>query len=122
MKEINSLETQLRSWQPRRPSPGLKRKLFAAPVNATRRMAWILGSLAPVTACALLTFSTFNSGNYAGSSHPVPVMAMVLSNQSSAAYAAGNDSESQNSLFSVTFDWTNHGNSTSSMSPFSRTK
>jgi hypothetical protein len=96
--------------------------LFAAPVNATRRMAWVLGSLAPAAACALLTFSVFNSGNYNASSRPVPMMAMVLSNQSSAAYASGNGSGSQNSLFSVTFDWTNHGNFTSSMSPFSRTR
>jgi hypothetical protein len=96
--------------------------LFAAPVNATRRMAWILGSLAPAAACLLLTLSVFDSGNYSGSARPVPLMAMVLSNQSSAAYASGNGSESQNSLFSVTFDWTNHGNFISSMSPFSPTR
>jgi hypothetical protein len=93
--------------------------LFAAPVNATRRRAWILGSLAPAAACLLLTLSVFNSGNYYGSSRPTPLVAMILSNQSYAAYAPGNASESQNSLFSVTFDWTNHGNFISSMSPFS---
>jgi hypothetical protein len=122
MKEMDSLENQLRSWQPRRPSSGLKRKLFAGPVNVTRRMAWVLGSLAPATACALLTFSVFNSGNYNASSRPAPMVAMILSNQSSAAYASGNGDQSQNSLFSVTFDWTNHGNFTSSMSPFSRSR
>jgi hypothetical protein len=122
MKETNSLENQLRSWQPRRPSRGFRRKLFAAPVNVTRRMAWILGSLAPAAACLLLTLSNFESRNYNDSSRPAPMMAMVLSNQNSAAYASGNYAQSQNSVFSVTFDWTNHGNFTSSMAPFSRTK
>src|SRR5471030_3197855 len=120
MKETDSLENQLRLWRPRRVSEGLKRKLFAAPVNATRRMAWVLGSLAPAAACLLLSLSVYNSGNYGVSSHPTPVMGMILSNQSYATYASGNYRESQNSLFSVTFDWTNHGNFTSSMAPFSR--
>jgi len=85
-------------------------------------MAWILGSIAPATACALFTLSVFNSGNYNGSSRPAPMLAMVLSNQSSAAFAAGNGREPQNSLFSVTFDWTNHGGLTSSMSPFPQSR
>ena len=122
MKETDLLENQLRSWRPRRPSAGLERKLFAAPAVVTRRMAWVLGSLAPAVACALLTFSVFNSGNYYGYSRPAPMEAMILSNQSSAAYASGNYRELENSLFSVTFDWTNHGNFTSSMSPFSMTR
>src|SRR5476651_457839 len=106
MKETDSLENQLLLLRPRRPSAGLKRKLFTAPASATRRMAWVLGSLAPTAACALLTFSVFNSGNYNASSRPAPMLAMVFSNQSSAAYASGNGEESQNSVFSVTFDWT----------------
>jgi hypothetical protein len=85
-------------------------------------MAWVLGSLTPAAACVLLSLSVFNSGNYNGSAHSAPMLAMVLSNQSAAAYASGNDRAPQNSLFSVTFDWTNHGNFTSSISPFSRTR
>src|ERR1700722_13273902 len=117
MKETDLLD-QLRLLRPRRPSVWLKRKISAAPVNVTRRVAWVFGTLAPATACLLLTLSAFNSENYGVSSRPAPLMAMILSNQSSAAYAAANDRESQNSLFSVTFDWTNHGGLTSSMSPF----
>ena len=122
MKETDSLENQLRSWRPRRASAGLKRKLFAAPVSASRRLAWVLGSLAPATACLLLTLAVFNSGNYDGSSRRAPLAAMILSNQSYAAYAPGNYRESENSLFSVTFDWTNRGVLTSSMPSFSRTR
>jgi len=112
----------LRSWQPRRPSPGLERKLFAGPVNVTRRLAWVLGSLAPAAACLLLTLSAFNAGNWGGVSYSAPMVAMIFSNQSSAAYASGNGREPENNLFSVTFDWTNHGNFTSSMAPFSRSR
>jgi hypothetical protein len=119
MKETDSLENQLRSSQPRRPSAGLRRKLFGDPVKATRRVAWFLGSLAPAAACLLLTISVFNPGNYGGSTHLEP---MVLGNQSSAVYASGNDGGTENNLFSVTFDWTNHGNFTSSISPFSRSR
>jgi len=83
-------------------------------------VAWVLGSLAPATACALITLAVFNQGNYSDSSRPAPMLAMVLSNQNLAAYASGNDGQSQNSLFSVTFDWTNHGGLTSSMPSYSR--
>jgi hypothetical protein len=96
--------------------------LFAAPARATRRMALVLGSLAPAAACALLTLAVFNPGNYSDSSHSTPMLAMVLSNQNSAAYASGNDGQSQNSLFSVTFDWTNRGVLTSSMPSYSQAR
>jgi hypothetical protein len=115
MKEMNSLETQLRSWQPRRPSERLERRIFGNPLPKLR---WILGSLAPVTACALLTLSVFNSGNSGVSSRQEPMAAMILSNPKYAAYASDTFREPQNSLFSVTFDWTRSGNFTSSIAPF----
>jgi hypothetical protein len=86
------------------------------------KLAWALGSLAPAAACLLLTFSVYNSGSSGISSHNGPMMAAIFSNQNGAAYASGNSNERQNSLFSVTFDWTNHGNFTSSISPFSRSR
>ena len=63
MKEMNLLETQLRSWRPRRPSAGLKRRLFSARPGARRERGLALGWLAPATACLLLTLAVFNSGN-----------------------------------------------------------
>jgi hypothetical protein len=53
----------LRSWQPRSPSAKLKRRLFGTPAGPMPKMAWLLGSLAPATACALLTLSIFSAGN-----------------------------------------------------------
>ena len=116
MKEMNLPETQLRSWQPRRPSAGLKRRIFSAPPNR-RTPAVVLGWLAPVTACALLTLLVFNSGNGlpVGANNRGAMMAMVLSNQSYAAYAPDGSQNVQNRLAGVTFDWTNRGASSSSI-------
>jgi hypothetical protein len=85
-------------------------------------MAWFLGWLAPATACALLTLSVFNSGNSlpGSSSRYEPTVAMMLSNQSYAAYASSIFQAGQNDLPSVTFDLTNRSGSTSSTNPFLR--
>ena len=121
---MNSLETQLRSWQPRRPSAGLKRRLFATPVSLMPRMAWFVGWLVPATACALLTFSVFTSGNSipGRSSRPEPMVATMLSNQSFLVPAPEGPWKGQNELSSVTFDWTNRSGSTSSMPSFPRNR
>jgi hypothetical protein len=81
-------------------------------------MAWWLGSLAPATACLLLTLSLFSPGNPRNSLRHDPMIAMILSNQNYAAYASGNFHGAQNNLSTVTFDWTNRSVSPSSMSPF----
>jgi len=117
MNEMNSLETQLHSWQPRRPSSGLKRRLFAEPVNLMPRMAWFVGWLVPATACALLTFSVFTSGNELGrSSRHTPLVATLLSNQSYLTLAPDGYRRGQNDWLSVTFDLTNRSGSTSTVS------
>ena len=122
MKEMNLPETQLRSWQPRRPSATLKQRLFATPARVMPQMAWFLGWLAPATACALLTLSVYNSGNgvAGGSSRHEPVVAMMLSNQSYAAFVSGTFQPGQNDPPSVTFDRTNRSGSTSSINSFLR--
>ena len=64
MKETDSLENQLRSWRPRRPSAKLERRLFGSADQArAESRRGLLGSLAPAAACVLLTLSDFNSGN-----------------------------------------------------------
>ncbi len=81
-------------------------------------MAWWLGSLVPAAACLLLTLSVFNPGNQGLSLRHDPMVAIILSNQNYAAYASGNFHGTENNLSAVTFEWTNHGVSRSSMSPF----
>jgi len=113
----------LRSWQPRRPSAGLKRRIFAARPDTPPATAF-LGWLAPATACALLTLLVFNSGNGfpAGSSSHGTMAAMILSNQNYAAYASDGSQNEQNRLSNVTFDSTNRGTSSSSIrfTPFTK--
>jgi len=123
MKEMNLPETQLRSWQPRHPSAGLKRRIFSArPVSPAP--AAFLGWLAPVTACALLTLLVFNpASSLPGSSTSrAAMMGMVLSNQNYAAYASDGSQNVQNRLASVTFDSTNRGSSSSTIrfTPFTK--
>lgn len=110
----------MRSWRPRRPSAGLERKLFAAPVRLAPKLTWAFGSLAPVAACVLLALSGFNSGNVipVNSSAGETLDALISSNQSCADTLPDGVRGRENKLFSVTFDWTNHGSFTSSMSPF----
>jgi len=82
------------------------------------KAAWLLGSLAPAAVCILLTLSMFNPGSASHSLRHEPLIAMILSNQDYAAYASDNFREAQNNLAAVTFDWTNHTISTSSIAPF----
>jgi len=120
---MNLPETQLRSWQPRRPSAGLKRRIFSARPD-TPAPAAFLGWLAPVTACALLTLLVFNpASNLPGSSTSRgAMMGMVMSNQNYAAYASDGSQNVQNRLAGVTFDSTNRGSlpSTIRFTPFTK--
>jgi hypothetical protein len=104
----------LNSWQPRRPSAGLKRRIFAgASQSSSLATRWLLGALTPTMACALLTLMLLNSGN--GFMRQKTGLTMDFSNQT---YAFGNDNGGpggQNRLGRVTFDWTNHSGFNSSM-------
>ena len=70
MKETNLTENQLRSWQPRRPSAELERRIFSrasAGVRFRIEITWGIRLLAPAAACLLVAFSVLHQGNY-----PVP--------------------------------------------------
>jgi hypothetical protein len=119
MNEMNQLETLLRSWAPRRPSVTLERSLFAPqpePISAEPplRLSW----LAPATVAGLLLtvlFSQRNSTAFTGPAASGPVVAMILSNQSAAAYLPGSFQREQNIVTANTFEWTNGRASTSSV-------
>lgn len=64
-------------------------------------------------ACVLLTMIIFNHDG-GGFGRPMPIP-FVLTNQNSAAYAAGNAATEQNHLAAVTFDWTNRSGFQSSI-------
>jgi hypothetical protein len=92
----------LRSWQPRRPSARLKRRLFG--LTLAPGAAWIVGALAPAAACMLLTLGIFGPRN---SLRYPPAQEMVATDWSNAAFVVDSFADKQNHWASVTFDSTN---------------
>lgn len=92
----------MHSWRPRRPSGRLKRRLFG--FSFAPGAAWVVGSLAPATACLLLTFGIL--GARPGNAYPHgPVQVAV--NWSNANLIVDDFADKQNRWSSVTFDSTN---------------
>ena len=121
MNTMNEVETYLRGWTPRRPSPGLERRLFPRPRPAESRPALSWLWLSPVAACLLIVLvnSGFRpDGPVAAELRQGPLVAMILSNQSYAAYLPGSFQRNENRW--DTFDWTNTSGFPFSDGPFER--
>ena len=139
---MNDLETQLRLWQPRRPSARLEARLFgaewvaagaASPASAAdgssltggcQPTAFRFGFLAPATALLLamwVWFSPRSGATVTGSTNAGPLVAMILSNHSAAAHLPGGF-QCQENLLANTFEWTNGNGSRSSVPSFSTPK
>jgi hypothetical protein len=118
----------LHSWTPRHPSAKLKARLFAKPADAAAPpQPWSLGWLAPATVCLLLLFVTLNQrsgelGELTSSSSQFPMMAVTLSNTSFAAYLPASLANDRNAVRPQTFEWTNHGRSTSTTASFPQSR
>jgi len=108
MNEMNELEKQWLSWTPRRPSARLERRLFAAGPAAAEALAPFRFSwLAPATAALMLMCVVFNQrhgGALSGAASPGPLVAMILSNQSAAAYLPGGVQAERNNLPANAFE------------------
>ena len=114
MNETKKLETQLRSWTPRRPSAGLERRIFGE-VGTSPGGRALMRVLIPAAACLILTMAMLNQPDRAivsAAAGQRAIMAMSLSNQSYAAYLPGSFACEANRL--DTFRWTNEGGSPSS--------
>jgi hypothetical protein len=116
--ELNELEAQLGSWTLRRPSPKIEKRLFgwgraAVPAGTVVPFAWF----APVTAALLLACIIFNqhAGTAAARATNAPLVAMIISNSSAAAYLPGSFQHDQNIITANTFEWTNGSRATSSI-------
>ncbi len=123
MNESKHWETQFRSWTPRRPSAGLKARVFGRAAAGERPRHFSLGWLAPATACLLLLFVTVSQrsdelARLASASNQMPIIAVTLSNVSLAAYLPGSFANDRNAVRPDTFEWTNHGHSPSSIPSF----
>jgi hypothetical protein len=121
---MNSLEMQLRSWELRRPSATLERRLFHA--RSRRRPGVVLAFrwLAPAAACAFLALTVLNqqSGISAGPSHHDPMVAMIRSNLSTVASASNDLTRAGSDFPGAGFEWTNRSDSTSSVGSFLPTR
>jgi hypothetical protein len=114
MSETNWLETQLKSWEPRRPSARIERQLFPTP-SARPKPGISFNWLAPATVCMLLALVVFKQENYtaASSSRHDPAVAMMLSNQSSVAFLTKGSKQIEHNILPVTFESTNRSGSAS---------
>lgn len=123
---MNELEKRLLSWTPRRPSKGLEARIFGADADAAElvpsfRLSW----LAPVTLALLLICVLFNQrygSTLAGSPVSGPMVAMILSNQSAAAYLPGSFQAEQNNLPADAFKWSNARGAAPRLTSFSPAK
>ena len=111
----------MRSWTPRRPSKGLEARIFAPAAAATLAVRPVrLNWLVPATAALLLMCVLFNqrygNASFAGSGSG-SMVAMILSNQSAAAYLPGSFQGDRNTIPADTFEWTNAHASTSRAAP-----
>ena len=115
------------SWTPRRPSARLKARLFAQPEADAVSRPWRLGWLAPAAVGLLLLFLTLDQrsaelGSLTASSNQFPMMAVTLSNMSFAAYLPGSLANDHNGVRPQSFEWTNHGHSTSTTASFPQSR
>ena len=110
------LETQLNSWEPRRPSARIKRRLFPTP-STRPQMAMAFNWLAPATVCMLLALAVFKQENNISAAPPRhdPAVAMMLSNQSFVAYLTGGSKQIEHNVLPATFELTNRNGSTSNV-------
>ena len=110
MNDMSELEKQWLSWTPRHPSARLERRLFAAgPAAAEVLLPFRFSWLAPATAALMMLCVVFNQrhgGAFSGAANPGPLVAMILSNQSAAAYLPGSVQAERNNLPANAFDWT----------------
>src|ERR1017187_3530021 len=108
MKEMNWLENQLKSWEPRRPSARIKRRLFPTP-SARLEVARAFNWLPPPTVCLLRALAVFKQENSISAASPRhdPAVAMMLSNQSSVAFLTGGSKQIEHNVLPATFEWTN---------------
>jgi len=124
LNDLNSFETRMRSWTPRRPSPELEARLFGAanvaPAGASARRqlpdwSW-LAPAACVGVLALQLALPVAQKQWAESGGAGPGLAQAgLSNQPLAAFAPGWAHSARNHLPEATFESTNWMAAPSSM-------
>jgi hypothetical protein len=116
------MEARLRSWQPRRPSDGLKQRIFSRPhFSGSTLHLDIVGLcrwLAPVTACLLVVVSVMHQHiGYPASRHGSLDLGALGNNDFS--LLQGNYRQEHNDFSALTLEWTKRSSSTSSIGSLS---
>ena len=114
------LETQLLSWELRRPSPKVESAIFSPQTSDRQARETRGGWLVPAMAAAIVVVTVFNHRNIV-TYEPIQVTgsvaALMLSNRSPSTPTPAGSIQLRNSLTGDSFRWTNAGNfSTSSIS------
>ena len=119
---MNNLESQLRSWVPRGPSAKLESRLFPRPRAETVvhfRLNWLAPASVPLLVLGL--FVSQHRSPVAASASTGPIIAMILSNQSAAAFLPVSPSAEQNRLpHGYEGTLSRGGSSSSNLLPFSQ--
>ena len=106
-------ETQLRGWQPRRASAGLKRRIFrATPAPAAD---WQWHPLAPALACLFFAVMLLHLNDGMPLRESEPLRFVNFAGVSNTTAFSDSAKETENHWSSVTFDWTNHSGFKSSI-------
>src|SRR5262245_47910711 len=113
MSDWNSLESDLRRWTPRQPSPELRQRIFGVPPRAATppiRFADFTQWLVPVFGCFLLVVGTLSSRYPSHEAFPLAAATNMLLSENSAAYneaviAASADHSDKNSLPVPRLEW-----------------
>ena len=116
MKETNSPEMQLRSWELRAPSPRLKQQLFPEADVRSARAGWSFQWLAPVAACSFLALMILNQIGPVDheARQAQSIRTVAVSNQTSTALSNTGFASSASNRF----EWINGSAFTSSVSSF----
>lgn len=98
---MESLETRLRPWKPRRPRPALERRLFGRASGRPGATLWRAGWLAPAAAGVWLAGLLVNppgAPTFSSVASSSGWVELVLSNQSYAPYLPGSFQRAHNQL------------------------
>ena len=126
MKETNLTEARLRSWRPRRPSDGLKQRIFSgARVSSSGLHLEIVALcrwLTPAMACLLVAMSVMHQSNAYPTNRYGSAHGLGALGNNDFAFLRGDYRQEHNDFSALTLEWTKRSSSTSSIGSFSPNK
>ena len=122
MNTIDNLETRLRSWVPRPPSPKVEDRLFHPDRAATPITPWPLNGLVTASAALLMLILALTNrpvGPLPNTGILNPIFGSIPSNYNAEAFIPLASATGWAGAKPQSFEWTNGSSSTSSISSLS---